>query len=151
MIAVPNMLQERWEERKKDFTEEEKKNAWDETAKVVKTYSDETVARWIAEMDTLLVYVRSHIREVGVVERKVLTVSYHRRASSRRYSLPSTSSRTRCCCRLHQIRSLQLLPRYRLNSQASPFATHSSTLPSLHFNHRLLPPTLPPRSDGPYG
>ena len=57
MIAVQNMLQERWEERKKDFTEEEKKNAWDETAKVVKTYSDELVDRWNKEIDTLLVYV----------------------------------------------------------------------------------------------
>ena len=57
MIAVQNMLQERWEERQKDFTEEEKKNAWDETANVVKTYSDELVDRWNKEIDTLLVYV----------------------------------------------------------------------------------------------
>ena len=56
-MAVHIMLQQRWEERKKDFTEEEKKNAWDETAKVVKTYSDELVNRWNTEIDTLLVYV----------------------------------------------------------------------------------------------
>ncbi|KAI0698853.1 hypothetical protein C8Q76DRAFT_587081, partial [Earliella scabrosa] len=38
------------------FTEEEKKDAWDKTASVVKTYSDELVDRWNKEIDTLLVY-----------------------------------------------------------------------------------------------
>ena len=51
------MFQERWEERENDFTEEEKKEAWDKTAKVVKIYSDELVDRWNKEIDTLLVYV----------------------------------------------------------------------------------------------
>ena len=51
------MLQNRWFERKDDFTEEEKKDAWDKTAEVVKTYSDELVERWNKEIDTLLVYV----------------------------------------------------------------------------------------------
>ena len=60
MIAVQNMLQERWEERKNDFTEEEKKKAWDEIAGIVKTHSDELVDRWNKEIDTLLVYVCAH-------------------------------------------------------------------------------------------
>ncbi|KAI0758705.1 hypothetical protein C8Q74DRAFT_1160096, partial [Fomes fomentarius] len=38
------------------FTPEEKKRAWDETAKIVKDYSDELVKRWKEEIDTLLVY-----------------------------------------------------------------------------------------------
>ncbi|KAI0758898.1 hypothetical protein C8Q74DRAFT_1388876, partial [Fomes fomentarius] len=38
------------------FTAEEKKKAWDETAKIVKDYSDELVTRWNKEIDTLLVY-----------------------------------------------------------------------------------------------
>ncbi|KAI0698824.1 hypothetical protein C8Q76DRAFT_633950, partial [Earliella scabrosa] len=50
------MLQERWKERKNDFTEEEKKEAWEKTADVVKIYSDELVLRWNGEIDTLLVY-----------------------------------------------------------------------------------------------
>ncbi|KAI0698842.1 hypothetical protein C8Q76DRAFT_685390 [Earliella scabrosa] len=50
------MFQERWEEREHDFSEEEKKEAWDEIAGIVKTYSDELVERWNKEIDTLLVY-----------------------------------------------------------------------------------------------
>ncbi|KAI0698852.1 hypothetical protein C8Q76DRAFT_248362 [Earliella scabrosa] len=50
------MFQQRWYERKDDFTEEEKKEAWDKTADVVKIYSDELVDRWNKEIDTLLVY-----------------------------------------------------------------------------------------------
>ena len=46
------------ENREKDFTEEERSNAWKVVDAAVKTYSDEMVQRWIAEMDTLLVYVR---------------------------------------------------------------------------------------------
>ncbi|KAI0744415.1 hypothetical protein C8Q76DRAFT_637597, partial [Earliella scabrosa] len=49
-------LEERWEERKQDFTEEEKKEAWDKTAEVVKKYSDELIDQWNKEIDTLLVY-----------------------------------------------------------------------------------------------
>ena len=51
------MLQARWYEGRNDFTEEEKKKAWDETAQRVKEYSDELVERWNKEIDTLLVYV----------------------------------------------------------------------------------------------
>ncbi|KAI0758684.1 hypothetical protein C8Q74DRAFT_258684, partial [Fomes fomentarius] len=47
---------DRWDERENDFTPEEKKKAWDETAKIVKDYSDELVKRWKEEIDTLLVY-----------------------------------------------------------------------------------------------
>ncbi|KAI0758896.1 hypothetical protein C8Q74DRAFT_271116 [Fomes fomentarius] len=46
----------RWMERRDDFTPDEKKKAWDETAKIVKDYSDELVKRWKEEIDTLLVY-----------------------------------------------------------------------------------------------
>ena len=45
-------------EWKKDYTEDQKKTAWDGTAKIVKDYSDELVKRWKEEIDTLLVYVR---------------------------------------------------------------------------------------------
>ncbi|KAI0758690.1 hypothetical protein C8Q74DRAFT_1187143, partial [Fomes fomentarius] len=38
------------------FTPEERKSAWDETAKIVKDYSDQLVKRWKEEIDTLLVY-----------------------------------------------------------------------------------------------
>ena len=48
----------RREEHFEVYTEEEKKTAWDETARVVKEYSDEMVKRWKEEIDTLLVYVR---------------------------------------------------------------------------------------------
>ena len=51
------MFQNRWQERNNDFTEKEKKEAWDEIAGLVKTYSDELVDRWNKEIDTLLVYV----------------------------------------------------------------------------------------------
>ncbi|KAH9912336.1 uncharacterized protein BXZ73DRAFT_29345, partial [Epithele typhae] len=37
-------------------TEEEKADAWARTVDVIKTYSDEMVRRWNAEIDTLLVY-----------------------------------------------------------------------------------------------
>ncbi|KAI0704106.1 hypothetical protein C8Q76DRAFT_823743 [Earliella scabrosa] len=48
---------DRWySERDGDFTEDEKKDAWDKTARVVKAYSDELVDRWNKEIDTLLVY-----------------------------------------------------------------------------------------------
>ncbi|KAI0758890.1 hypothetical protein C8Q74DRAFT_270673 [Fomes fomentarius] len=47
---------ERWKERRNDFTAEEKKRAWDKTARLVKEYSDELVKRWKEEIDTLLVY-----------------------------------------------------------------------------------------------
>ena len=50
-------FQKRWEERKYDFTEEEKTKAWERTASVVKAYSDELVDKWNQEIDTLLVYV----------------------------------------------------------------------------------------------
>ncbi|KAI0744438.1 hypothetical protein C8Q76DRAFT_607197, partial [Earliella scabrosa] len=50
------MLQQRWRERTNDFTEEEKKDAWEKTADVVKKYSDELIIRWNKEIDTLLVY-----------------------------------------------------------------------------------------------
>lgn len=39
------------------FTVDEKTKAWSETAEIVKTYSDEMVKRWNAEIDTYLVYV----------------------------------------------------------------------------------------------
>ncbi|RPD63459.1 hypothetical protein L227DRAFT_467865, partial [Lentinus tigrinus ALCF2SS1-6] len=38
------------------FTEEERAKAWDETANIVKKYSDEMVDRWNKEIDTLLVF-----------------------------------------------------------------------------------------------
>ncbi|KAI0744442.1 hypothetical protein C8Q76DRAFT_804561 [Earliella scabrosa] len=48
----------RWDERKDEFAEKEKEQAWDKTASVVKTYSDELIDRWNKEIDALLVYVR---------------------------------------------------------------------------------------------
>ena len=46
--------------RKTFFTDsdEEHDQAWNETAKIVKTYSDQMIDRWNKEIDTLLVYVR---------------------------------------------------------------------------------------------
>ncbi|KAI0698818.1 hypothetical protein C8Q76DRAFT_802885 [Earliella scabrosa] len=52
---LPN-AEERWEDRKKEFTDDQKKHAWDKTADTVKTYSEEMVKRWNGEIDTLLVY-----------------------------------------------------------------------------------------------
>ena len=40
------------------YTEQDKSEAWQRTASIIKDYSDEMVARWIAEMDNLLVFVR---------------------------------------------------------------------------------------------
>ncbi|RPD67903.1 hypothetical protein L226DRAFT_386154, partial [Lentinus tigrinus ALCF2SS1-7] len=45
-----------WDARKTFFKEEDRAKAWDETAKLVKTYSDEMVERWNKEIDTLLVF-----------------------------------------------------------------------------------------------
>lgn len=39
-------------------TEERKATEWKNAAEMVKTYSDEMVARWNKEIDTYLVYVR---------------------------------------------------------------------------------------------
>ena len=136
-------------DREHDFTDEDREKAWKVVDEAVKTYSDEMVQRWITEMDTLLVYVRLHIQRL--VERKILTISHHRRACSPRYSLPSTSNHTRCCRRRHQTRYLLLSPKYPLNSQAFPSTTDSSTLHNLRSSHRFFLPTLPPRSNGPYG
>lgn len=51
--------QEQWEQRKKEFTGEQKRASWDRTADIVKMYSEEMVKRWNGEIDTLLVYVRT--------------------------------------------------------------------------------------------
>lgn len=40
-------------------TEERKAAEWENAAEMVKTYSDEMVARWNKEIDTYLVYVRT--------------------------------------------------------------------------------------------
>lgn len=40
------------------YTEQDKAEAWQRTAEIVKEYSDERIERWIAEMDNLLVFVR---------------------------------------------------------------------------------------------
>ncbi|RPD63453.1 hypothetical protein L227DRAFT_521624 [Lentinus tigrinus ALCF2SS1-6] len=45
-----------WETRKTFFTDEQHEEAWNETAKILKTYSDEVIDRWNKEIDTLLVY-----------------------------------------------------------------------------------------------
>ncbi|RPD67899.1 hypothetical protein L226DRAFT_527579 [Lentinus tigrinus ALCF2SS1-7] len=49
-------LKEYWDARKTFFTEDERAKAWDKTAELVKTYSDEMVKRWNEEIDTLLVF-----------------------------------------------------------------------------------------------
>ncbi|RDX49686.1 hypothetical protein OH76DRAFT_506518 [Lentinus brumalis] len=49
-------LEEYWDARKTLFTEEQRTDAWNETANIVKTYSDELVDRWNKEMDNLLIY-----------------------------------------------------------------------------------------------
>ncbi|RPD77332.1 hypothetical protein L226DRAFT_569510, partial [Lentinus tigrinus ALCF2SS1-7] len=49
-------LEDYWYARKTFFTEEERAKAWDETANIVKKYSDEMVERWNKEIDTLLVF-----------------------------------------------------------------------------------------------
>ncbi len=49
--------QDYWDARRTFFTEEQRAKAWKETADILKTYSDEMVARWNQEIDTLLVYV----------------------------------------------------------------------------------------------
>ena len=62
-VNADGFIQDRLQ-REKDFTEEERGEAWKVVDQAVKTYSDEMVQRWIAEMDTLLVYVRSHIQGI---------------------------------------------------------------------------------------
>ena len=42
-----------------EFSDEEKEAVWNEAAAAVKSYHDELVRRWQAEMDSLLVYVRT--------------------------------------------------------------------------------------------
>ncbi|KAI0742954.1 hypothetical protein C8Q80DRAFT_1191645 [Daedaleopsis nitida] len=49
-------VEERLEQRRMMYTDDERKEAWSDTAGKIKTYSDEMVARWNSEMDTLLVY-----------------------------------------------------------------------------------------------
>ncbi|RDX45249.1 hypothetical protein OH76DRAFT_1008238 [Lentinus brumalis] len=49
-------LEDYWDARRTFFTEEQRAKAWKETADILKTYSDEMVARWNQEIDTLLVY-----------------------------------------------------------------------------------------------
>ncbi|TFK87246.1 hypothetical protein K466DRAFT_599650 [Polyporus arcularius HHB13444] len=49
-------LKQYWETRKSFFTDEQRAEAWEETAIIVKTYSDEMIERWNKEIDTLLVY-----------------------------------------------------------------------------------------------
>ncbi|RDX49634.1 hypothetical protein OH76DRAFT_521685 [Lentinus brumalis] len=49
-------LKEYWDARKTLFTEEQRTDAWNETANIVKTYSDELIERWNKEIDTLLIY-----------------------------------------------------------------------------------------------
>ena len=41
-----------------DYTDEQKRKAWEETANSVKTHSEAKIERWNKEIDTLLVYVR---------------------------------------------------------------------------------------------
>lgn len=41
------------------YTEKEKTEAWTSVAKTVETYSDKMIERWIKEIDTYLVFVRS--------------------------------------------------------------------------------------------
>ncbi|KAI0712726.1 hypothetical protein C8T65DRAFT_176460 [Cerioporus squamosus] len=45
-----------WQTRKTFLTNEQRADAWKETAHIMKTYSDEIVDRWNKEIDTLLVY-----------------------------------------------------------------------------------------------
>ncbi|KAI0744467.1 hypothetical protein C8Q76DRAFT_851493 [Earliella scabrosa] len=52
----PPTVSERWNDRENDFTDEERKEAWDKTAGIVKAYSDELVDKWNNEIDALLVY-----------------------------------------------------------------------------------------------
>lgn len=56
-----HLTQERWEERKSEYTDDQREQAWSKTADIVKTYSDEIVRRWNQEIDTLLVFVRLHV------------------------------------------------------------------------------------------
>ncbi len=41
-----------------DYTPDQKAEAWSKTAEIIKVYSDDMVAKWNSEIDTLLVYVR---------------------------------------------------------------------------------------------
>ncbi|KAI0665532.1 hypothetical protein C8Q78DRAFT_556637 [Trametes maxima] len=45
-----------WKKRGDRYTAEEKAEAWNDSAEVVKTFSDETIHKWNKEIDTLLVY-----------------------------------------------------------------------------------------------
>ncbi|TFK77600.1 hypothetical protein K466DRAFT_668676, partial [Polyporus arcularius HHB13444] len=49
-------LEQYWKTRKTFFTEEQRAKAWNETANIVKIYSDELVDRWNKEIDNLLIY-----------------------------------------------------------------------------------------------
>ena len=44
---------------KSPFTEEQTAKAWDECAQILQSHSDQMIARWKAEIDMLLVFVRS--------------------------------------------------------------------------------------------
>ena len=46
------------EELKKEFTDDQRAEAWDKAAKAVKTHHDELVEQWQKAMDSVLVYVR---------------------------------------------------------------------------------------------
>lgn len=56
-LHILTLVQEYWGARKSFFTDAERANAWEETAGIVQTYSDEMVQRMKDEIDTLLVYV----------------------------------------------------------------------------------------------
>ena len=60
-VNADGFIQHRLADRENEFTEEERRDAWKVVDEAVKNYSDEMVQRWIVEMDTLLVYVCSHI------------------------------------------------------------------------------------------
>ena len=46
------------EELKKEFTDDQRAEAWNKAAKAVKTHHDELVESWQKAMDSVLVYVR---------------------------------------------------------------------------------------------
>lgn len=55
---MDTLCQEVLKMRETLFLPDEKAKAWSDTAEIVKSYSDEMVKRWNAEIDTYLVYVR---------------------------------------------------------------------------------------------
>ena len=110
------------------YSQAEKDEALSKTAKVVKKYSDEMIAKWNKEIDTLLVFVHDPLHQIAW--------STHNQRGDRRVCSQLSSRHST----FNHTSSSNLLPQTPPLQCCSILLSRSIVSQSIHLVHLLIPP-----------